>query len=61
MCVLILANSADTDKMQHYAVFHLVFTVLKWTRLGVFCIERVKTHQGYSLSYKDANKTGVNY
>ena len=33
--VLMLANSADPDEMQLYAVFHLVFTVCQSTHLGV--------------------------
>ena len=33
--VLILANSADPDEMQHYAAFHLCFHRLPRTLLGV--------------------------
>ena len=43
---LILANSADSDEMQHNAAFHLglhcVFTVCQSIRIGVSCIQRLK-------------------
>ena len=39
--VLIVANSADLDKMQHDAAFHLGLHCSHSTRLGVFTIESV--------------------
>ena len=36
--VLLLANSADPDEMQHDAAFHLGLHCLPSTRLGVFSL-----------------------
>ena len=33
--IFTFTNSEDLDEMQHYAAFHLVFTVCKSTHLGV--------------------------
>ena len=38
----ILANSADSDEMPPYAVFHLVFTVCQSTCLPISRMKRVK-------------------
>ena len=40
--VLILANSVDTDEMQHYAAFHLGLHCLPKYQLGVSSIQRDK-------------------
>ena len=39
--VLILANSADPDEMQHYTAFHLGLRCLQSTHLGVSSIHMV--------------------
>ena len=40
---LYLANSADTDEIQHKAAFHLGLHFCQSTRLGVSSIQRVNT------------------
>ena len=40
--VLILANSADPDEMQHYAAFHLVLHCLPKYMFRGFTVQRVK-------------------
>ena len=42
--VLILANSADSDEMQHYAAFHLGLHFLQKNTLRVSRIHRFKLH-----------------
>ena len=54
--VLFLANSADPDKMQHYAAFYLGLHCLPEYLLRVFSIQRVKkgnnlkTHSNCKIS-----------